>query len=148
MATTSFSHIPSAVMMAINAVGTGYATISKAYATIKTAFDSETITAKDGKLCLAMALAHHMPRDYKASLTKDGVVRGSALQRKVSRDWNEYVIGTVAHSTESASRVKASERAAWDAYRAAWDMFVESCGGDNKEGKARAAAVRKALTAK
>ena len=144
MATTSFSHIPSAVMSAINAVGTGYATISKAYATIKTAYDAETITAKDGKLCLAMALACHMPRDYKASLTKDGVVRGSALQRKVSRDWNEYVVGAVAHSTEPASRIKASERAAWEAYRAAWDMFVTACGND----KVRAAAVRKAITAK
>ena len=144
MATTSFSHIPSAVMTAINAVGTGYATISKAYATIRTAYEAETITAKDGKLCLAMALAHHMPRDYKASLTKDGVVRGSALQRKVSRDWNEYVVGVVAHSAEPASRVKAGEKAAWAAYRAAWDMFVTACGND----KVRAAAVRKAMTAK
>lgn len=113
--TNAFAHIPSAVISAINSVGVSEATLERAYTIISDAYHADKISAVDGKLCLAMSLVHHMPSKYKADYDKDvGPVRDSALAKKVSRDWNSRVVGIVAHDTESV-RVKASERAAYDA---------------------------------
>ncbi len=111
----SFAHIPSAVLSAINSVGVSEATLERAYTIISDAYHADKISAPDGKLCLAMSLVHHMPSKYAKDYDKDdGPVRDSALAKKVSRDWNSRVVGIVAHDTD-AVRVKASERAAYDA---------------------------------
>lgn len=94
---------------------------------------------------IAQRLAPTKVPAYKLQVTKTGKpAPGSAYQRAVTRMLSETNPDKVTANSEAAARVKASERAAWDAYRAAWDMFVDSCGGDKK----RAAQVRKALTAK
>ena len=133
--TNQFAHIPAAVLTAINAVGEAHATLEAAYVVVSKAFAAENISADDCRTLIAMSLAHHLSKykgDLKllAAFQKDKSARAwydTALYAKVKYDFRTYVLGAKPVKADSTAtvRVKASERAAWNA-------FVESCGGDAK----------------
>ena len=106
MNTNAFSHIPSAVLSMFDTIGLAEATLARTYSKLSEAFHAGKITKADGKLCLGMALAHHVP-EYKSQYirTKDfaGIARDGSLIRKVSRDWATKVEGQVANSTAPAT---------------------------------------------
>jgi hypothetical protein len=138
--TTAFKHIPSYVLVAINAVGVSTATLESAYATVSEAFAAGDITVADGKTCLHMALSAHLPSKYgddyiragdmivvggvKRVATADdaGVVRDSALSRKVNRDWSMH-IDVHAASTAAPKKIRVA-REAQDAI----DALIETYG--------------------
>lgn len=121
--TTAFKHIPSYVLIAINAVGTATATLESAYTTVSEAFAAGDISIGDGKMCMHMALAEHMPSKYgtcyirvgdmievdgikrRATVEDAGVVRGSALERKVTHDWSKHITPSAA-STAAPKKIR------------------------------------------
>ena len=113
----SFAHIPAAVLSAINAVGIAESSLERAYTIVSQAYHADKLSAPDGKLCIAMSLVHHMPSKYSKDYVRKGddagVVRDSALERKVARDWNTRVVGIVALDTATV-RVARAEREAYE----------------------------------
>ena len=140
---TTFTHIPTAVMAAINAVGAAHATLDHAYGVIRKSYAADKVSAEDGKTLLAMAIKAHQPRKYVGQITSEGVVRNSALYMQVRRIWSKEIEQAVAETV--LVRVSGAEREAYDALVAsiakANAAFVKLVGD-------RAGAVRKTMAAR
>jgi hypothetical protein len=140
---TTFTHIPTAVMAAINSVGLAHHTLDAAYTVVRKAYVADKLSADDGKVLLAMALKAHLPRKYVGQITPEGVVRNSALYMQVRRIWSKEIEQSVAETV--LVRVSGAEREAYDALVAsiakANAAFVRLVGD-------RAGAVRKTMAAR
>lgn len=139
----TFTHIPTAVMAAINAVGLAHSTLDAAYVVIRKAYVADKVSADDGRLLLAMALKAHLPRKYVGQITSEGVVRNSALYMQTRRIWGREIEQAV--SETALIRVSGAEREAYDALVAsiakANAAFVKLVGD-------RAGAVRRTMAAR
>ena len=139
----TFTHIPTAVMAAINAVGLAHSTLDAAYVVIRKAYVADKVSADDGRLLLAMALKAHLPRKYVGQITAVGVVRNSALYMQTRRIWGREIEQAV--SETALIRVSGAEREAYDALVAsiakANAAFVKLVGD-------RAGAVRRTMAAR
>ena len=143
----AFAHIPAAILAAFNNVGIHEAGLENTYAYLRKQYAADKVSADDGKILLAMTLAHHVgkySKDYVRKGSTAGMVHNSALERKVHRDWKERIVGETAADAATV-RVNAEERAAYDELVAALAKanakFAKACG-------ARAAAVRKTMAAR